>query len=218
MPEKRKLFLGLDIQTLIILVLVIIIVMQRCGKSGITTSGGPSITKRDTVIVRDTQWITKTETVYEKPKMSAPPRVDTSWRDTLRLKDDSYAYLLARYMELGDRHFTYKYYEQSFNLDTFGSATIRDTLYGNGITGRRFSYNFKYPQITTTVTVEQPYQPRRQVYVGGSLWGNQSTPISGINAGLLYKDRKDRIFGINAGVMNNQVLYGVSSYWKIKIK
>jgi hypothetical protein len=36
---------------------------------------------------------------------------------------------------------------------------------------------------------------------------------------LLYKNKKDQIFGASLGInTNGSVVYGVSSYWKIKLK
>jgi len=45
-------------------------------------------------------------------------------------------------------------------------------------------------------------------------------PTTGLmlDIGGLYKDRKDRVFGLSVGYDGTQVVYGVSSYWKIKFK
>lgn len=217
MPEKRKLFLGLDIQTVIILVLVIVIIMQRCNTGSVITPEPEIVTKT----VTDTQYVPVKDTVYlPAPTLVGKPEIDTTWRDTLRLKDSSYDYLFNRYVELGNKYYSRHIYKQSFTINTIGSATITDTVISNKITGRSFSYDLNYPVITTTITntIKEPYKPRRQLYVGGGIWGNQSAVINGASVGLLYKDRKDRVFGVNAGVFNNQVTYGVSSYWKIRIK
>lgn len=217
MLEKRKLFLGLDIQTIIILVLVIILVTQRCNTGFVTIPEPEIVTKT----VTDTQYVPVKDTVYlQAPTLVGKPEIDTTWRDTLRLKDSSYDYLFNRYVELGNKYYSRHIYKQSFDIDTIGTATIIDTVISNKITGRSLSYDLTYPVITSTVTtvIKEPYKPRRQLYVGGSIWGNQSALVNGASVGLLYKDKKDRVFGANAGVFNNQVIYGVSSYWKIKIK
>jgi hypothetical protein len=201
----------------IILGLIIVIVLQRCGTDNVV----PQEPKVDTLRIVDTQWVPKIDTVYGKPKPLAPPKIDTSWRDTLRLKDSTYEYLLARYTELGDRFYARHTYEQKFKVDSIGHITVKDTVVSNTITGRSLTYNLKYPIIKeqTTITIQEPYKPTRQVYVGGGLWGSQKTMAVGANVGLLYKDRKDRIFGANIGMFNNQMAYyGVSSYWKIKLK
>lgn len=214
---KEKLFQLLNFRTVIILVLVLIIFLQRCGSGPAPTPEKPRV---DTVTVVDTQYITKRDTVYGKPKPSAPPKVDTSWRDTLRLKDSSYQYLLDRYIELGDRFYARYTYEQKFKVDSIGHITVKDTVVSNVITGRSLVYDLKYPVIKekTTVTIHEPYKPKRQLYVGGSLWGNQVSLLNGASVGVIYKDRKDRMFGANVGVFNSQLNYGVSSYWKINLK
>lgn len=214
---KEKVFQLFNFRTVIILVLVLIIFLQRCGSGPAPTPGKPRV---DTVTVVDTQYITKRDTIYGKPKPSAPPKVDTTWRDTLRLKDSSYQYLYDRYVELGDRYYSRHTYEQKFKVDSIGSITVKDTVVSNNITGRSLTYDLKYPVIkeTTTITIHEPYKPKRQLYVGGSLWGNQVSLINGVSVGLIYKDRKDRMFGGNVGVFNSQLNYGVSSYWKINLK
>jgi hypothetical protein len=206
----------LSVQTVVILVLLIIVFLQRCG----TGSSNTPAPKRDTVRVVDTQWVTKVDTFYGKPKPSAPPKVDTSWRDSIKLKDSTYKYLFDRYIELGDRYYSRHTYQQKFKIDTIGSITVKDTVVSNVITGRSLTYDLKYPVIkeTTTITIHEPYKSTRQLYVGGGIWGNQKAPISGANVGLLYKDRKDRVFGGNIGVFNSELTYGVSSYWKIKLR
>lgn len=202
----------------IIAVLVVIILLQRCSSGSTTENPKPEIITK-TVI--DTQYVPVKDTVYlPAPTLVGKPEIDTTWRDTLRLKDSSYDYLFNRYVELGNKYYSRHIYKQTFDIDTIGTATLIDTVISNKITGRSFSYDLTYPVITTTITntIKEPYKPRRQLYVGGGIWGNQSALVNGISVGLLYKDRKDRVFGANAGVFNNQVTYGVSSYWKIRIK
>lgn len=214
---KEKLSPLFNFQTAIILVLVTIVFLQRCGFGPAPVPEKPRV---DTVKVVDTQYISKHDTIYGKPKPSSPPKVDTTWRDTLRLKDSSYQYLLDRYIELGDRFYSRNTFEQNFKVDSIGSITVKDTVVSNTITGRSLTYDLKYPVITekTTITIHEPYKPKRQLYIGGSLWGNQVSLINGASVGLIYKDRKDRMFGGNVGVFNSQLNYGVSSYWKINLK
>ena len=57
------------------------------------------------------------------------------------------------------------------------------------------------------------------MYIGGGLQGNQYNIINSINGGLLYKNKKDQIYGLSVGInTNGQIVYGISSYWKIKFK
>lgn len=211
---KEKFSQLFSFQNVLITVLVAIILFQRCG------GDKPVVPqpKIDTVRVVDTQYIPKTDTIYGKPKPSAPPVIDTTWRDSLKLKDSSYAYLFNRYLELGDKYYSRHMFKQTFNIDSIGTATVLDTVVSNNIVGRSLSYDLKYPVITetTTITIREPYIPKRQLYTGLTIHGNQSSFINGASGNLLYKDRKDRMFAGSVGVINSQVNFGVSTYWKLK--
>ena len=61
-------------------------------------------------------------------------------------------------------------------------------------------------------TIQSPFP------VGGMIGGNREQIVNQINAGLLLKTKKDQIFGVNAGInTQGQVVYGLQSYWKIKL-
>src|SRR5574343_84339 len=118
-----------NISYLVIIILLSIVLLQRCGSGKVVTP------KPDTVkvTVRDTLYITKKDTIYGKPTLTAPPVIDTSWRDSIRLKDSSYEYLFGRYMELGDRHYSRHTFKQTFKIDSIGEATVLDTVVSNNI-------------------------------------------------------------------------------------
>jgi len=67
-----------------------------------------------------------------------------------------------------------------------------------------------------------PIPPKRQLYVGGGLDGtyiNKTPNINVAKAGLLFKTKKDQIYGVTVGVsINGYLVYGIQSYWKIKLK
>lgn len=211
---KEKFFQLFNFQSLIIVVLVLILFLQRCG-GNVPPIPKPRI---DTIKVIDTQYISKRDTIYGKPKPSAPPVIDTTWRDSLKLKDSSYAYLFDRYLELGDKYYSRHTFKQTFNIDSIGTATVLDTVVSNNIVGRSLSYDLKYPVITetTTITIREPYVPKRQLYTGITIHGTQNAFINGASGNILYKDRKDRMFAGSVGVINSQLSIGVTSYWKIK--
>jgi hypothetical protein len=206
-----------NLPNLVIVVLVFIVLLQRCGSKPANNKSG----KIDTLIVNktDTIWKEKVKTVYSKPKPTGSAVIDTSWRDSIKLKDSTYNTLLNSYIELGDKYYSRHIYKDTVKIDSVGYAFIKDTVVSNIITGREFTYNIKYPVITNTktITITQPAPATRQLYVGGSLWMSQSSFVNGLNTGFLYKDKKDRVFGANVGVFNSQVTYGISSYWKIRL-
>ena len=80
--------------------------------------------------------------------------------------------------------------------------------------------NYTIPIITKYIKV--PEEPKRQLYVGGGLDGtyiNKTPMINAAKAGLLYKNKKDQIYGATVGVsINGYLVYGLQSYWKIKLK
>ena len=87
----------------------------------------------------------------------------------------------------------------------------------NLVVGRSFKYNLTYPVIKETIIT--PPARKNQLYVGGEVEGSLTSLVSGINAGLLFKNKKDQIFGLKAGLTpQGQPNVGVSSFWKITLK
>jgi hypothetical protein len=83
------------------------------------------------------------------------------------------------------------------------------------IIGNSIAYNVTIPEKIVTITKTLP--PVKQFYIGGGLFGNQLNPINSANVGLLYKDRQDRVYNFTVGY-NGQIVYGFSTYWKIRFK
>ena len=87
------------------------------------------------------------------------------------------------------------------------------------IVGRSYKYDLKYPKIKETITIKEPYKPKNQLYLGGEISGSRLNLVDQINAGLLFKNKKDQIFGAKVGLnLDGQLHAGVSSYWKISFK
>jgi len=144
---------------------------------------------------------------------------DTSWiHDTLYKPSGDYNKLLDQYDSLGDKYFFKRTYNTPFKLGKYGSAVITDTIVANQLLASSIIYDINIPTSRTIVTIHDPAKPTRQIYLGGGLFGSQMTGISGAFVGGVYKDRQDRMFGISAGYSNNRINFGISSYWKIKLK
>ena len=104
--------------------------------------------------------------------------------------------------------------QDSIKIDSIGYVKITDTVQKNLIIGRSSNVNVKYPIIKETITL--PYTPKNQLYIGGSV---QLGPVGQLNGGVLFKNKKDQIFGGSVGITSQgQILYGANSYWKIKLK
>jgi hypothetical protein len=82
---------------------------------------------------------------------------------------------------------------------------------------RSYKYNYKIPTITVTTTITKQAPPKGALFIGGGITSTKQLELQTIQGGVLYKTNKDKIFGLHIGINNNsQVIYGASSYWKIK--
>jgi len=194
---------------LVIIALVAVVLFQRTGCTYIPAEASKPII--DTFI----NIVEVHDTIKGKPVFIKAKR-DTLWRDSLIFQPDTnYANLLKQYIALGDSHFAKNIYKTSYELDSFGTASVVDTVSANKLTGRLISYNLNIPTKTITVTKTAP--PVKQLYIGGGLYGNPLTVIKSVNLGVLYKDKQDRIFVASVG-FDGQPIYGFQSYWKVKLK
>jgi hypothetical protein len=194
---------------IIILGLIVVILLQRNGCTYIPKND--PLPKIDTI----TNLIVIHDTIPGKP-IFLKAKKDTIWRDSIQYKPDtSYAGLLKQYNSLEDKFFTEHIFKTDYKLGTYGTASVFDTIVANMIIGNSIAYNVTIPEkIVTTV---RPYSPVKQLYLGGGVYGNPLTPIRSVNAGLLYKDKKDRIFIASIG-FDGQLIYGFQTYWKINLK
>jgi hypothetical protein len=109
-------------------------------------------------------------------------------------------------------------YRDTIAIDSIGSVTIVDTVFRNSLKNRTIFKDYRIPLVTKTITITKEQQPKRQLYVGGNLFGDERK-LHMITPGLLYKDKKDRVYMANVGVnFDGSVTYGVGAYFKIKIK
>ena len=197
----------ISLSEILILVLLVIILLQRCGGNSEHPTG-PQIT-------RDTVWVQKNSTIISNPEIVKTVTVPIDRWETEYLPDTNYTKLVKQYTDLAEKFLASNLYRDSLHIDSLGYVIVKDTISKNLITSRTFSYNFHYPIIKETIKI--PEKKRNQFYLGGYIQGNQSS-LDGIGANLLFKDKKDKMFGVSAGLnTNGQIMYGVSSFWKIKI-
>ena len=151
--------------------------------------------KSDTTIVRDTAWKinVKRYAVYTP----GPTKIilgDTKWMtlpiDTLALLRD---YNLKRI------------YNDTILIDSFGYVSWEDTVTKNRIERRQKFVNYKIPVITNTVTINNYYKQKRQLNTTVLL----DLPRFTIYGGLLYEDRKDKIYQFNVGYGLNGPTFNV---------
>ena len=196
-----------NILSIAILILAVIIVLQRSNSS-------PDIIEKP-IVIRDTVWQKKDSVIYTSPKVvqTIPIKIISE----KYLPDPNYDKLVLQYQELVKLHLAKNIQKDSVKIDSIGFVKVTDTVQNNIVRNRKWEYNIKYPIIKETV-IQHPKKVN-QLYIGGGLQGNQYNIINSINGGILYKNKKDQIYGLSIGVnTNGQVVYGVSSYWKIKFK
>ena len=196
-----------NILSIAILILAVIIVLQRSNSS-------PDIIEKP-IVIRDTIWQKKDSVIYTSPKVvqTIPLKIINE----KYLPDPNYDKLVLQYQELVKLHLAKNIQKDSVQIDSIGFVKVTDTVQNNIVQNRKWEYNIKYPIIKETVI--QPPKRVNQLYIGGGLQGNQYNIINSINGGILYKNKKDQLYGLSVGInTNGQAVYGVSSYWKIKFK
>jgi hypothetical protein len=154
-------------------------------------------------IIRDTTYFIGQAPVqqYQPPTLiSIPPQVipqqytpDTSYKGILR----QYQELLSQYLSKNVTQDTLRLKDSTGR--EFASVPLEDTVTTNKIANRKWSYSYSLPVITNTVI--QPYKPKNQLYYGFEI----TSPISGmlgiqqVDAGLIFKNKKDNILKAKVG-------------------
>lgn len=210
---KRELK-AISIVQIVIIALLLIIALQKCdgdGKSGKTSSS------RDTVISIRYHYVK--DSGHTKPIFIKGER-DTILETSIEyMPSEDYDELLSQFEELKQTFLSRNVFQDSIPIDTFGYVSLYDTIQKNNILGRAYKSVVKVPEKTITITNTIYPEPKRQMYIGGGIFGNKDNIAGQVQAGLLLKNKKDQIFGVSTGInANGQVQYGISSYWKIKIK
>lgn len=199
-----------NLLSVVTLILLTIILLQRC-------EGGKDIEAPK--IVRDTVWMSHDTMVVTKPQIIKTIPIDVS-RDTIinhYIPDTNYQKLVLQYQDVVNQLLTKNIQIDSLKIDNIGWVRVLDTVQKNLVVGRSFNYTLAYPIIKETITL--PPARKNQLYVGGEVVGSLTNLVSGINAGLLFKNKKDQIFGLKAGLTaEGQPNVGVSSFWKITFK
>ena len=196
-----------NILSIAILILAVIIVLQRSNSS-------PDIIEKP-IVIGDTIWQKKDGVIYTSPKViqTIPVKIISE----KYLPDPNYDKLVLQYQELVKLHLSKNVQKDSVKIDSIGFVKVTDTVQNNIVQNRKWEYSLKYPIIKETII--EPSKKVNQLYIGGGLQGNQYNIINSINGGILYKNKKDQIYGLSVGInTNGQIVYGVSSYWKIKFK
>jgi hypothetical protein len=163
----------------------------------------------------------KTDTVWKETKDTVFKTVKVTNIKYVPLKEEKYTVSdncdssKVRFENLLKEHLVRTVYADTIKLDSLGTIVVKDTVWLNKLYGKReYIKDYKIPFVTKTITKKE--DPKRQMYIGG----NSFIGTSGLLApGLIYKDRKDRVYQANVGVgFNGSINYGFGMYWKINLR
>ena len=189
----------LDLKYIVIIILVAIIILMRSCES--------------TIIPKEPIVITKYDTIWKKTHDTIIKKVTVDKVKYVPFEKIIFANVEACMKEY-NRQTTYK---DTIALDSIGTITVIDTVFQNQLKERTIIKDYKIPLVTKTITIIKQPDPKRQLYIGGNLFGDERT-LQSIAPGLIYKDRKDRIFQANVGVdFDGTLTFGVGTYWKINL-
>jgi hypothetical protein len=140
----------------------------------------------------DTEYIKKTETKYVS---GADIYRDTTIFVEVPSVVDTAAILLNFYAK--------NVFTDTFSIQ-YGKFVIRDTVQFNKVLGRSYYADLLVPVITNTQIVKE--RPKVQVFAGLGT-GVYNKSISEVSAHLFLKTKKNTLFGVGAGVFDNNINY-----------
>ena len=174
--------------------LVVALAVILIGFAGVRScdSGLFSRPQIDTVRVVDTIWQKKDSIIVKKIK------VKQVIHDTVELNNyqphADYDSLKAQYLALASLYTNKNLYQDSLQIPEIkGLIIIKDTLQKNLILGRGFDISYSLPTVKETLTITKTNPPKRTFYwgLGTSITINHPQ----LSLGIMYKDRKDRMYG-----------------------
>ena len=202
-------FISKNFLNLLVLAIIAFMLMRECNTSKQSLQRKP-----DTVVVIDTIYITKTKTITKKMLIASTDTTYDFTKDLKFIPDTSYETLKRQFTKLSKDYTARNIYKDTLALDSIGFVYVTDSVQFNILSKRNYTYSYKLPTITKTVSTTTYAKPVRQLYVGA---GISTLGVSSINAGVIYKSRKDQLYGFTLSVDNGQLVYGAQTYFKIKL-
>jgi hypothetical protein len=171
--------------------------------------------------VDDNKITVKTDTVWKVTKDTVFKTVNAVKTEYISIDKEEYKpgesidTCKTRFNNLLKEHLVRTVYSDTLKLDSLGTIVIQDTVWLNKLYGKReYIKDYKIPFVTKTITKKE--DPRRQMYIGGNAFIGGSGLLT---PGLIYKDRKDRVYQANVGVgFDGSINYGFGMYWKINLR
>ncbi len=170
----------------------------------------------DTLVVHDTTWKRYDSIIVKKVPVLKEIVVEVASKPEM-LPDTNYANLKRQYMALLQLYMNKVIYSDTIRVGNYGYIAVLDSIQNNKLTSRRTRENYQIPEIKETKTITRYLPPSRALFVGGGINTSNSIGIRGIEAGIIYKTKKDALLNVKAQVdLNGQPLYGFGYYHKIK--
>ena len=170
----------------------------------------------DTLVVHDTTWKRYDSLIVKKVPVLKEVIVEVASKPEM-LPDINYATLKRQYMALLQLYLNKVVYSDTIRVGNYGYIAVLDSVQQNKLTSRKTRENYQIPEIKETKTITRYLPPSRSVFVGGGINTSNSIGIRGIEAGILYKTKKESIFNIKAQIdLDGKPLYGFGYYTKIK--
>ena len=170
----------------------------------------------DTLVVHDTTWRRYDSLIVKKVPVLKEIVVEVASKPEM-LPDTNYATLKRQYMALLQLYLNKVVYSDTIRVGNYGYISVLDTVNENKLASRKIKENYNIPEIKETKTITRYLPPSRSLFVGGGINTSNSIGIRGIEAGILYKTKKESIFNIKAQVdLDGKPMYGFGYYTKIK--
>jgi DNA-binding Lrp family transcriptional regulator len=170
----------------------------------------------DTLVVHDTTWKIHDSIVVKKVPVLKEVIVEIASRPEM-LPDTNYANLKRQYEALLQLYLNKLVYSDTIKVGTYGYISVLDTIAENKLAYRKTQENYKIPIIKETKTITKYAPPVRNLFIGGGITTSNSLGIRGLEAGIIYKTKKDALFNAKASVdLNGSPLYGFGYYYKLK--
>ena len=196
---------------MILCLIIIILLLRMCDGESNELKKGDTIKvngKKYEVVDhrRDTTYITRDSIVYKKGKdikvevkvpVYIPANVDTQ--------------------EILKDYFSRRFYIDTLDLGQKSFVIVKDTITENKILSRVFESSITERIINDTLFLVEP--PKRQMFIGFQMGFDKKDIINYGGLSLLYKDKKDKIFGLGLGINSNgQPTIMGNMNWKIQLK
>jgi hypothetical protein len=171
--------------------------------------------------IDDNKITVKTDTVWKVTKDTVFKTVNAVKTEYISIDKEEYKpgesidTCKTRFNNLLKEHLVRTVYSDTLKLDSLGTVVIQDTVWLNKLYGKReYIKDYKIPFVTKTIIKKE--DPRRQMYIGGNGFIGGSGLLT---PGLIYKDRKDRVYQANVSVgFDGSINYGFGMYWKINLR